>query len=130
MNFYDGILDKALINICINPQKWIFRLQIKDRLPGWLHLPCSFWIFKHFHNWFSFCLKLFQLCNNCGSFFSQSLLKMQRSTIMLNNTVHCEDVSGNFSIYLNCAHIYLPPNQYIHKPGATKRTSQDPIFSF
>lgn len=49
---------------------------------------------------------------------------------MLNNTVHCEDVFGNFSIYLNCVHIYLPPNQYIHKPEATKRTPQDPIFFF
>lgn len=47
---------------------------------------------------------------------------------MLNYIAHYEDVSGNFSVYLNCAFIYP---QYMHMPGATNSvTSSDPISSF
>lgn len=46
-------------------------------------------------------------------FFLSKLLKMQRSTTMLNYTANYEDVLDQFSIYLNYTHIYFSPT-YSH----------------
>lgn len=55
-------------------------------------------MFKHLHNWFCLCLKLFQLCNNCSFFF---LLSMR--VIMYVHHVWCahNDWQGFYRGYFN-----------------------------